>query len=394
MEIAFYPPNVFRWLSLTGQLAPELIDQALRMRGKFIADAMPISGADLVAAIVTFDPSFQLLDEILLEHPHLELDTLVQAAKYILRSLDDGSTDPLPTQLLIDGTGAAAKTKTAKTAKPLAAGEPKKTLANGDKKHGTENTVEDSLEDDSQTILPEVEAASADLNLANTMLECGLPLRSEPLRLALTKIDAHPTQAIVRKMSEVMSRKELVFLINLLRIELSDGGWHFRYIDAEREVEGEDMIPGSMGLVTRLLGCCADAIGVGDWLGAGKTDGNGMAQVLTGLRAEVNDVLEGIHEATFLKGLLGEFLRFGWKRDNADLKHHGESKGIKVVSMEGGENRSREGDGKELPMGLKVKRGVDTKVVDKGEIKDRRKRDVGNEISKGVGKYAYEEIRF
>jgi hypothetical protein len=396
LEIAFYPPNVFRWLTFTGQLSPELIDQALKLGGKFSADSTPISGADLIAAIVAFDPSFEVLDEVLLEHPHLELDALVHATMYILRSLDDGSTNSLLQQLVPNRKEAAMSGKREKQAKPVMNGELKKKLTNGDANHVKEgNLEENNTEDESKAIFPEVETAAQELNLANSFLESGLPLRSESLRLALTKINGHPTPAIVRTMKEVMSLKELVLLISLLRIELGDGGWHFRYIDTEKEEgDGEEMIPGSMGVAASLLGCVVDAIGVGGWLGAGNGDGDEMAQVLTGLRAEINGILEGIHEATFLKGLLGEFLRFGWKRDNADLREHGTARGIKVLSMEGGDNRSREGDGKALPLGLKVKQGVDTKVVDKGEIKERRQRDVGNEISKGVGKYAYEEIRF
>lgn len=396
LEISFYPPNVFRWLTFTGQLSAELIDQTLKLRGKFSADSTPISGPDLIAAIVAFDPSFEVLDEVLLEHPHLELDAVVHATKYILRSLDDGSTNSLLQQLVPNRKEAAINGKREKWAKPVMNGEPKEKLTNGDTNHAKESTMEENnTEDESKTILPEVETATQELTLTNSLLESGLPLRSESLRLALTKINGHPTQAIVRTMREVMSLKELVLLINLLRIELGDGGWHFRYIDAEKEEgDGEDMIPGSMGVVASLLGCVVDAIGVGGWLSASKGDGDEMAQVLTGLRAEINGILEGIHEATFLKGLLGEFLRFGWKRDNADLREHGKARGIKVLSMEGGQNRSREGDGKALPLGLKVKQGVDTKVVDKGEVKERHQRDVGNEISKGVGKYAYEEIRF
>lgn len=371
LEIAFYPPNALQWLTLTGQLTADLIDQALRLRGEF-SHLTPVSSGDLIQAIVDFDPSLDLLNAVLLDHPSINIDMLVYATRSFIQSLDDRSTYPLrPAPLVTDGR------------------EPQKPLLNGDHPlpNGDTNHVEDP-----ETPIPEADTAMSELDIALSTLEYGIQDRSEGLRIALTHLNAFPTPSITASFRSILTRHELIFLIHILRVELADGGWHFRYIDAEHEgFEYDEMLGSAMTVITRLMSCAVDAIGLGGWLtSTGPEDVDALDRTLESLREEVGGVLEGLHEATFLKGLLGEFVRYGWLREKAEKENvKAFSNHVEIVRDE-----RAAGESKILPMGLKVRSGVSSmRVKAGGEVKERNKRDIGREISMRVGKYSFERIR-
>jgi len=112
-------------------------------------------------------------------------------------------------------------------------------------------------------------------------------------------------------------------------------------------------------------------------------------ELLSSLRGEIATALEGVHETTFMSGLLGEFMRYGWIREQAEPVSD-VINGAKFRKVQGEEKV----DGKVLPMGFKVEKKPDkTRVRSGGEVVKRSKRDIAREINMAVGKYSFEEIR-
>jgi hypothetical protein len=350
LRIQFFPPNVFHWLVVTGQLTADRIEQSLRQAPIGAQWSTSLSKSELIPAIVSYDPSFGLLHSVLVHHTHLEAEDLIQAIKFIVRSLDN-STLPAPKVLLSNGTDSEAKK---------------------------------TLDHDVDT---EADAAMQDLDRAISTLERGLPIRGETLHLALTQLNAFPAPIIIDVMRSLLNQHEIIFLIHILRIELADGGWTSRYIDAdpleyESDAVGEPS-DGAITVISRLISCAIDAIGISGWLATSAIDPvDSVDELLVSLRAETSAALEGIHEATFMKGLLGEFLRYGHRKEN-EYKPTGANKPLLEVKTQ-----------TVLPLGLKVETPLTAiRTNAGGQIKVKSKRLLGLEISMKVPKYSFERIK-
>lgn len=349
-RIQFFPPNVFHWLVVTGQLTTGLIEQSMRQAPTGSQWSTSLSKTELISAVVSYDPEFSLLHSILIHHTHLEAEDLIQAVKFIIQSLDN-STLPAPKVLL---------------------------------SNGNESEVNKTLDQDVDT---EADAAMKDLDRAISTLEHGLPIRGETLLLALTQLNAFPAPMIIDVLRSLLTQHEIIFLIHILRIELADGGWTSRYIDAgpvdyESDATGEPS-DGAITVISRLLSCAIDAIGISGWLATSAIDPvDSVDELLVSLRAETSAALEGIHEATFMKGLLGEFLRYGHRKEN-EYKPAGANKPLLEVKTQ-----------TVLPLGLKVETPITPiRTNAGGQIKVKSKRLLGLEISMKVPKYSFERIR-
>jgi hypothetical protein len=346
LRIRFFPANAFHWLLITGQLSTDLIKQALSQNGSNSSD---IAKTDLIVALAQFDPTFGLLYSIIQHHIGLDLEDLVQTIKYIVQSLDN-SRLPAPQTLLTDG-----------------------------EEVSTNGQIENNVSD-------EFDAALQDVDQALSTLEHGLPIRGETLQLALLQINSFPSTQITTAFRTILTQHEIVFLVHILRIELSDGGWTSKYIDAGMiSAEMGEPSDHAVSLIARLLSCAVDAIGTTGWLATtANNPTDSVDDLLVSLRAEISAALEGIHEATFLHGLLGEFLRYGAKLRTS--RRWGESKNIKI----GKENAV------ELPLGLQMDgdKVTLTRTQAGGRVIQRSKRDVGHQISvHAVPKYSFEKIR-
>ena len=373
LEITFYPPNTFHWLILTGQLTPDLINEAFRSESN-TSNTDTISGLDLVTAIVDFDSSFRLLYDILGEYPRLDLDILAHATKFILRSFDEAKLQRISTN----------HDNSVKTQKLLTNGD---SLRIEEKSHV--NGISQNESDDESELISDADAAFKELDHAFSILETGIEIRSECLRLAFNRLNSFAAPNITVAIRSTLSQHELVLLIHLLRIELADGGWHHRYVDTDLEsFEPDEQYHHTLNIIVKMLSCAVDAIGVTGWLTSTTSNSiDAIDELLDSLRDEIGAVLEGLHEVTFLKGLLSEFMRYGWMREQAGQKPE-------VDHKDGAEITIKREDKKILPLGLKVEKRVSaTKVKSGGEIRQRSKRDIGREISMAVGKYTFEEIR-
>jgi len=167
-------------------------------------------------------------------------------------------------------------------------------------------------------------------------------------------------------------------------VELEDSGWISRYIDPD-PTAAEYGIPSNhaITIISRVLSCAVDAIGLNGWLSPSSSDpADSMDGLLIALRAETSIALEGIHEATFMIGLLNQFLQYTSRRKGAHQPKAG-----KPISIEQNPHR-------ELPLGLKIENEISLiRVSAGGREQQRSKRDIGRQISMKVPKYSFERIR-
>lgn len=386
LEIVFFPPNTFQWLTETGHLTQASIDQALTLHNSNLAVRRSLSDEDLMSAIADLDPSLRILYSLLDSHPHLEIADICQAVKCIIRSLDS-TAPPQPNPHLIDDINVHTNGLTNGT--------------DGDAMPPDENAVVDT----------EADAAMDDLDYALTTLEDGLPIRRESLSNALTKLNAFGTKSITSCLQRMLNQDELVYLIHILRSELAYGGWTTRYIDNEsrsqtagsKQDEDEELHDHAIAVIARILCCTVDAIGIAGWVASSATSPLAAADdLLYKLRGEISAALEGVHEAAFLNGLVGEFLRYSNRRvKNGDIPLDDGSKSRKADAGMRRQVVVRENDkhgweANSLPLGLKVREKIDPiKVLGgSGIMREKTMRERGEEISIQIGKYSFEKIRF
>jgi hypothetical protein len=217
--------------------------------------------------------------------------------------------------------------------------------------------------------------------------------RSRGLTLAFTKLWRLPAISTVKALRTTVSTDDIMSLIYLLRVELLRGAWTSLYIDPTSfDSEGNEPPPdGVIALIADLLGRCLDAVGAGGWLfndAISWADKAEASDFLTALRLEVTAALEGIEEAVFLNGILGETVRFGnaaHKGGAARQSPWGPNKPI-LVQLENRETRL-------LPLGLKTKMlPTREKVVSGGEVMQRSVREMGHLISQKVEAYSLEKL--
>lgn len=357
LRICVFPPNAFQWLIWTGFLTTDMIRQAMRQESTGL---QPITAADVIASILNFDPGMQLLCDVLRGHPAIDVDLVIQAIKALVKSLETESFPEIKGQL---------------TNRP----------------DQSEDTITGDEESADKAFDAEADAAAWSLARAESFVDSGILVRSHSLLEALTRLHTFPSPLVSLTLRKSLTHKEIIFLINILRLELHEGGWINTYLQdgPHDSAEFGDPSDRAIAIIADLLGCALDAIGAAGWLTSGN---DAKADTIQALRMEISAALEGIHEAAFMKGLLGDFLRFGWKRktvqqpvSNRTLKE--KNKPLTLVAQAEGV------EGRILPLGFKVEGKVaETRTALSGEVKQLTKRDIGRKISMRVGKYSFERI--
>ncbi len=361
LAIRLLPPNVFRWLVHSGYLSLGYIEQALRQNPTTQGQATELMPADMVLAVIEHDTELRLLHTVLSKPTILSIFEIVQAIKALIQSLDN---TPLPH--LADKA----------------------------------NELEPSINVESKELITQLSraeaAAQSDLDLALSTLDAGLAIRSQALRQALTQLHAFPAHQISQILKAELTQHETIFLIQILRIELADGGWTSRYVDVgPASSDFGSPSDRAIALVADLLSCALDAVGAGGWVSgsAGNAD-DGPDELLLALRGEISAALEGIHEATFMRGLFNEIFRYGWRQKLTAKGPHARRFGHGQEKSKSQTGPLTAGEDTVLPLGLKIKNHIEeTKVEISGEIKKRSKRDIGMQKSKRVGEYTFERIR-
>jgi hypothetical protein len=357
LKVAFFPPNVFQWLLQIGHLTKESIRRAHLDESPELAHTIPkITDGDIVKAIVAFDPELHLLSAMLNHKHFLPIGEVVEAIRLLTQSLDD---------------------------KPSTADDTPQLLTNG--------TVPETAMD----IDTELDAATTEVDHALTVLDNGITLRSNTLRPALTRLHTFPAPLISSTLRSVLPRRDLESLIRLLHFELKNGGWSSQYdFIPSSDTDAPDDSPDdhAVTIIASLLSSTLDAIGAGAWLaGVRNADASDDGKdIIDALHADTSEALNGFWEARYMRGLLGEFLRYASnlpKSNKPSVKSlENQSKPFEMPGV-------KEDDLPMLPLGGKGDMGIEkTKQGKGGKREERSKREIGMLISKKVPKYSFERI--
>ena len=221
------------------------------------------------------------------------------------------------------------------------------------------------------------------------------PHTSHLLQSTLRRLYATSSSILAKALKAEMSTYELRLLVDTLRMEIARSGWLSPY-EESLHVDSEVKDHNQILYIAHLFGSVIDSIGTGGWIVSSslREDLSETADTIAYMRAEISAALEGIEEATYLRGMLGEILLCGKNLLRSIPKARQQDQAhltllpIKPVTVPFDEENESF-----LPLGLKPALPVSTtRVGAGGELIRRSKRDIGRLKSKAVGKYSFERI--
>lgn len=259
------------------------------------------------------------------------------------------------------------------------------------KKPANSKLLKDEAHDGVENYEMDIDDLERDIAITEYYLGDDSSSRSRGLTLAFAKLWRLPAITTVKAIRATLKTEEILSLIYTLRVELVRGAWTSLYIDPTSfDSEGNDPPPdGVITLISDLLGRCIDAVGAGGWLlnDAISSDKSETGDLLTALKLEVTAALEGLEEAVYLNGIVGEAVRFGLASQKSGAGRPSWNTNNPVpMKLEGQESRM-------LPLGLKTKQlPTKSKVVSGGEVVQRSTRETGQLISRKVEAYSLEKL--
>ena len=214
--------------------------------------------------------------------------------------------------------------------------------------------------------------------------------------LALKRCSTVPSNSLTQAFKRTSTKPQLRHLVDHLRITVAQHGWltpyDFSFDDLSKEPAANDQLV----IIVHLLNSILDALGPAGWM-LGPRSGNETvadpADTLSYMQAEVSAALEGIEEAMYLKGVLGEMLLCGKEALKARSKRVLADKANSRQGLVKPTIVQLEKEDPVLPLGLKLKPPIQmTRVGAGGEVIKRSARDIGRLKSRMVGKYSFERI--
>ncbi|KAK1981941.1 hypothetical protein LZ30DRAFT_781676 [Colletotrichum cereale] len=239
----------------------------------------------------------------------------------------------------------------------------------------------------------EIDHLEKELELAEYHLGDDTNLRARALTTAFEKLSNYSSVATVRALRETFSPTEVLSLIHLLRVQLIGSAWTSRYVDAtnfDKDEAARAPPDGAISLIAELLSRCIDSVGASGWLTNGTSLGDraDAADFITALKLEVSAALEGLNEAVYLDGIVGEAVQYGRAvKAGAKTAPSGRAQALaKPVSLDVESSPY-------LPLGLVSKQHVSNlKIVSGGEVLERSSREKGHLLSQKVKAYSLERI--
>ncbi|GJC81114.1 uncharacterized protein ColLi_03952 [Colletotrichum liriopes] len=239
----------------------------------------------------------------------------------------------------------------------------------------------------------EIDHLEKELELAEYHLGDDSNLRARALTTAFEKLSNYSSIATVRALRETFNPTEVLSLIHLLRVQLIGSAWTSRYVDStnfDKDEAARAPPDGAISLIAELLSRCIDSVGPSGWLTNGTSLGDraDAADFITALKLEVSAALEGLNEAVYLDGIVGEAVQYG-RAVKAGVKTtpSGRAQALaKPVSLDVESSPH-------LPLGLVSKQNVSNiKIVSGGEVLERSSREKGHLLSQKVKAYSLERI--
>ncbi|KAF4151853.1 hypothetical protein CNMCM6069_002999 [Aspergillus lentulus] len=238
----------------------------------------------------------------------------------------------------------------------------------------------------------------------------------------LQKIHNQPFPTIVSSFRSALSRSELLSIVHHLRLCLATGGYTSRFTENPPSPFSPEQTTPSLSLdtITNLLNAAVDAIGPSGWISAAGIDDASTRDLdlIADMKSEISAALAGVEEATYLKGILREYLRFtnsfthlsakgetgdvakqaGSQETSSGLVRYEKLNGADLMVFglpEGDEGYDIDASGKMLPLSLKAPTTDVSKTKVKkstGEVKTRSSREIGYLRRKAAGKYSFERL--
>lgn len=206
---------------------------------------------------------------------------------------------------------------------------------------------------------------------------------SDLLDTIIQRCDACPALLLTRALKQQLSILELRNVVDLLRIKLAQNGWLSFCADYGPTTNDEKQYhDNQISMIIKLLNCIVDGLGTRGWLLNDSAVGNSVDSIetISYMKTEICAALEGIEEAAYLQGMLGEILLCG----KGALSSHDN----RPPPLDWGDKQKCA-----LPLGLKLDRSISlTKVGAGGELQKRSMRDIGKLKSRRVPEYSFERI--
>ncbi|KAK2748163.1 hypothetical protein FQN57_001288 [Myotisia sp. PD_48] len=404
LKLSFIPNETFKWLVKSKHVNLTNVQAALRQT--MAPHGIPIlSSGALTHALSSSGRSIQYLLYVLRARGHLDAVELVHVIKVLLQF-------------------ARSHSSSENVRSAIAAHPDSSTLA-----IGGEPLQENGTETSTKTKDVLVDAMAG-------------------LNLALTKLQSQPLPQVSKAIRSTLPNSDVLSVIHHLRHSLATGGFTSRVSEQPPAGFSHPKIPLlSLQIIADLLTACIDAIGPSGWISASEFVGgigSEASSLIADMQSEISAALAAIDDATYLKGILREFLRCcetaTLKIDDFTIsKMRKTPQSNQAVASSPSSARSRQPKRKEhhngadifvydaapdtgvagdensivnssasgsnmLPLSLKLHDTVPgvvgsmgddlTKKVHKatGEIKARSSRETGYLKRKAIGKYSFERI--
>ena len=355
LTIRFFPRKIGNWLIDKGLLTLNQVELSLKQNGTLPVTSRLATGS-LIRALAKLDSSLEILLSLLASPVPLSSQELVHLLVVVIQSPNAEATEMQ--RLLTNGDGEDDSGHNEKLQ-----------LVNGETTH--------------RSLSPSI--ILSDSNPSRRLLS-----------LAMKRLYTCPSSSVARALRRELSTPHLRILVDTLRMEIARSGWLSPYEDSLDNLDLDLQDDNQMCFIAHLLNCVIDSLGTGGWiLGNSMSDDlTETADTIAYMKAEISAALEGIEEATYLKGMLGEMLLCGKDSLKSSMKQSKSSESrLPALTAKPLTIALDEEDSQFLPLGLKSAPMVSrTKVGAGGELIKRSRRDIGRLKSKMVGKYSFDRI--
>ena len=353
----FLPRRICNWLIEGGLLTTCHIERSLKHYGALPFPAK-LSKSALICALAELDVSLELISSVLTSTTPLNARELVQVLAIVVKGTE---------RLEVTESG--------------------RLLTNGEVASSS-GVSDDKMQLTNGEVSKDLSSLSADF--ANEESHHRI------LSLTLRRLYACSSSSVARALKEELFTAQLRLLIDALRMEIARNGWLSPYDDSLEANEPSSPNSNQLCHIAHLLNCAIDSIGTGGWiLGTSITsDASETADTLSYMRAEVSAALEGIEEATYLKGILGEMLICGKNAlHSSTTPSRPDQNQLTNLPVKPTTIALNDAESSLLPLGLKPAPIISmAKVGAGGELIKRSARDIGRLKSKMVGKYSFDRI--
>ncbi|OAX81924.1 hypothetical protein ACJ72_03732 [Emergomyces africanus] len=299
LVVSFMPQKTFRWLINSNHLSLNNIRTALRqqMPAKM---TLPIPSGSLVQALAEPGRSIHLLLQLLRSPTNLDATELAHSLKILL--------------------------EIARSHQPRPEEELPKAITETESTHPAKASNAQDIPHENQSA-PSTTPRGIDTVITDAITG---------LNLTLTKLHSHPIDKTTQAIRSVLSNSDTLSIIHHLRHALASGGYISRFTEPSGDPHPSNpKIPTlSLSTIINLLIACIDAIGPSGWISAAAFAGaeDSEANLITDMKSEISAALVGVEEATYLKGILREFVRYaetavtGANRNNNNNKNNNNSR--------------------------------------------------------------------